>query len=152
MSLEDILMFATGLKEIPAAKLIPQPQLTFQKHSRFPEANVCANTIKLPILPSYEIFEEAMNYGIKNAPGFGLHWGVNQKLTFVANLHYCCYCLHCTLLFVLLHCLQKSNFFYKKSCTFLYLETFCGRFALLLLFALYCLSVLSQFKEIKSFI
>lgn len=73
MSLEDILMFATGLKEIPAAKLISQPQLTFQKHSRFPEANVCANTIKLPILPSYEIFEEAMNYGIKNAPGFGLH-------------------------------------------------------------------------------
>ncbi|CAM4619131.1 unnamed protein product [Leuciscus chuanchicus] len=61
------------LKEIPAAKLIPQPQLTFQKHSRFPEVNVCANTIKLPILPSYEIFEEAMNYGIKNAPGFGLH-------------------------------------------------------------------------------
>lgn len=73
MSLQDILMFATGLKEIPAAKLIPQPQLTFQKHARFPEANVCANTIKLPILPSYEIFEEAMNYGIKNAPGFGLH-------------------------------------------------------------------------------
>lgn len=115
MSLEDILMFATGLKEIPAAKLIPQPQLTFQKHSRFPEANVCANTIKLPILPSYEIFEEAMNYGIKNAPGFGLHWGVNQKLTFVANLHYCCYCLHCTLLFVLLHCLQKSNFFFIRK-------------------------------------
>ena len=72
LSLQDVLMFATGLKEIPPAKLTPQPQLTFQKHSRFPEANVCSNTLKLPILPSYEKFEEAMNYGIKNSPGFGL--------------------------------------------------------------------------------
>lgn len=63
-------MFGTGLKEVPAGAI--QPQLVFQKTSRFPLANVCGNTIKIPILQSYEEFQEAMDYGIQNAPGFGL--------------------------------------------------------------------------------
>ncbi|XP_076735306.1 G2/M phase-specific E3 ubiquitin-protein ligase isoform X2 [Maylandia zebra] len=72
LSLEDILMFATGLGEIPPAAIQPKPQLLFQTTSRFPVADVCANTIKIPVLHSYEDFQEAMDYGIQNSPGFGL--------------------------------------------------------------------------------
>ncbi|XP_057184324.1 G2/M phase-specific E3 ubiquitin-protein ligase-like isoform X1 [Triplophysa rosa] len=71
-TLKDVLMFGTGLKEVPAGEIQPQPQLVFQKTSRFPVANVCANTIKIPVLQSYEEFQEAMDYGIQNSPGFGL--------------------------------------------------------------------------------
>lgn len=71
-SLEDVLMFGTGLKEVPPAAIQPPPKLVFQKSSRFPMANVCTNTIKIPILPSYEEFQEAMDYGMQNSPGFGL--------------------------------------------------------------------------------
>lgn len=72
LSLEDILMFATGLREIPPAAIQPKPRLLFQTTSRFPVADVCANTIKIPVLHSYEDFQEAMDYGIQNSPGFGL--------------------------------------------------------------------------------
>ncbi|XP_026016631.1 G2/M phase-specific E3 ubiquitin-protein ligase-like [Astatotilapia calliptera] len=72
LSLEDILMFATGLRELPPAAIQPKPQLLFQTTSRFPVADVCANTIKIPVLHSYEDFQEAMDYGIQNSPGFGL--------------------------------------------------------------------------------
>lgn len=71
-SLEDVLMFGTGLKEVPPAAIQPQPQLVFQKTSQFPMANVCANTIKIPIVASYEEFQEAMDCGLQNSPGFGL--------------------------------------------------------------------------------
>ncbi|XP_072572064.1 G2/M phase-specific E3 ubiquitin-protein ligase-like isoform X1 [Paramormyrops kingsleyae] len=71
-SLEDVLMFGTGLKEVPPAAIQPQPQLVFQKSARFPMANVCTNTIKIPILSRYEDFQEAMDYGMQNSPGFGL--------------------------------------------------------------------------------
>lgn len=72
LSLEDILMFATGLREIPPAAIQPKPQLLFQTTSRFPVVDVCANTIKIPVLHSYEDFQEAIDYGIQNSPGFGL--------------------------------------------------------------------------------
>ncbi|XP_073727841.1 G2/M phase-specific E3 ubiquitin-protein ligase [Misgurnus anguillicaudatus] len=71
-SLEDVLMFGTGLKKVPPAAIHPKPELVFQKKSRFPVANVCSNTIKIPVLPSYEEFQEAIDYGIQNSPGFGL--------------------------------------------------------------------------------
>ncbi|KAI7789439.1 hypothetical protein IRJ41_018073 [Triplophysa rosa] len=71
-TLKDVLMFGTGLKEVPAGAIQPQPHLVFQKTSLFPVANVCANTIKIPISQSYEEFQEAMDYGIQNFPGFGL--------------------------------------------------------------------------------
>uniref|UniRef100_A0A3B3QAN8 HECT domain-containing protein n=1 Tax=Paramormyrops kingsleyae TaxID=1676925 RepID=A0A3B3QAN8_9TELE len=71
-SLEGVLMFGTGLKEVPPAAIQPQPQLVFQKSARFPMANVCTNTIKIPILSRYEDFQEAMDYGMQNSPGFGL--------------------------------------------------------------------------------
>lgn len=65
-------MFGTGLREVPFTSIKPQPQIAFQKGSRFPVANVCANTITLPISHTYEAFQEAMDFGMQNGPGFGL--------------------------------------------------------------------------------
>ncbi|KAL1268573.1 hypothetical protein QQF64_033936 [Cirrhinus molitorella] len=72
VSLQDILMFATGLNSLPPSTIMPQPQLSFEKTSKFPIASTCANTIKLPISKSYEEFKNAMDFGIQNSPGFGL--------------------------------------------------------------------------------
>lgn len=72
MALEDILMFATGLREIPPAGIHPTPQLVFQRSCRFPMANVCSNTIQIPVVSTYEEFQKAMDYGVQNSPGFGL--------------------------------------------------------------------------------
>ncbi|XP_051990890.1 G2/M phase-specific E3 ubiquitin-protein ligase [Xyrauchen texanus] len=73
ISLQDILMFATGLDSLPPSTFEPQPQLTFERTSKFPIASTCANTIKLPMSKSYEEFKNAMDFGIQNSPGFGLH-------------------------------------------------------------------------------
>ena len=72
LSLQDVLMFGTGLKEIPPAAIQPQPQLMFEWSSRFPLPGTCANTVKRPVAHSYEEFQEAMDYGMQNSPGFGL--------------------------------------------------------------------------------
>ncbi|XP_039543841.1 G2/M phase-specific E3 ubiquitin-protein ligase isoform X3 [Pimephales promelas] len=72
ISLQDILMFATGLDSLPPSTIQPQPLLTFESTSKFPIASTCANTIKLPMSKSYEDFKNAMDFGIQNSPGFGL--------------------------------------------------------------------------------
>ncbi len=51
VSVEDVLMFATGLP--------------------FPMANTCSNLLKLPLLNSYSVFKSQMDFGIQNSPGFG---------------------------------------------------------------------------------
>ncbi|XP_048112140.1 LOW QUALITY PROTEIN: G2/M phase-specific E3 ubiquitin-protein ligase-like [Alosa alosa] len=72
ITLEEIFMFATGLPHMPPSGMDPQPCLQFISNSKYPMANTCANTLKLPILDSYNTFKENMNFGIKNSPGFGL--------------------------------------------------------------------------------
>ncbi|XP_038132896.1 G2/M phase-specific E3 ubiquitin-protein ligase [Cyprinodon tularosa] len=71
VTLEDVLMFATGVPSIPPAGMDPQPCLEYIYTSNFPMANTCANTLKLPLLDSYITFKHSMNFGIKNSPGFG---------------------------------------------------------------------------------
>ncbi|KAL6455293.1 hypothetical protein MHYP_G00360890 [Metynnis hypsauchen] len=73
VSLEDLLMFATGLAALPPAGIMPPPRLEFLSDSPFPVANTCANTLKLPLLESYSVFKENMDFGIQNAPGFGCY-------------------------------------------------------------------------------
>uniref|UniRef100_A0A672MXW9 HECT domain-containing protein n=1 Tax=Sinocyclocheilus grahami TaxID=75366 RepID=A0A672MXW9_SINGR len=73
VSLQDILMFATGLDSLPPSTIVPQPRLSFERTSKFPIASTCANTIQLPMSKSYEEFKNAMDFGIQNSPGFGLH-------------------------------------------------------------------------------
>lgn len=72
-SLADLLMFATGLKSLPPAGLNPKPQLVFNWTSRFPQGRTCANTIEIPILQTYEMFQDSMSFGIQNSPGFGMY-------------------------------------------------------------------------------
>ncbi|XP_035982736.1 G2/M phase-specific E3 ubiquitin-protein ligase [Fundulus heteroclitus] len=71
VTLEDVLMFATGVPSIPPAGMDPQPRLQYINTSKFPMANTCANTLKLPLLDSYITFKHNMNFGIKNSRGFG---------------------------------------------------------------------------------
>ncbi|XP_045898128.1 G2/M phase-specific E3 ubiquitin-protein ligase-like [Micropterus dolomieu] len=71
VSVEDILMFATGLSSLPPSGLEPLPQIEFLDDSVFPMANACSNTLKLPLLDSYTLFKSQMDFGIQNSPGFG---------------------------------------------------------------------------------
>ncbi|XP_011491109.3 G2/M phase-specific E3 ubiquitin-protein ligase-like isoform X1 [Oryzias latipes] len=71
VSLEELLMFATGLAAVPPAGMMPTPRIQFITESPFPVANTCANILKLPLVDTYSIFKENMDFGIQNAPGFG---------------------------------------------------------------------------------
>uniref|UniRef100_A0AAQ5WZP8 HECT domain-containing protein n=1 Tax=Amphiprion ocellaris TaxID=80972 RepID=A0AAQ5WZP8_AMPOC len=71
VSVEDVLMFATGLSSLPPSGLEPLPQIQFLDDSPFPMANTCSNLLKLPLLDSYSMFKSQMDFGIENSPGFG---------------------------------------------------------------------------------
>ncbi|XP_030266633.1 G2/M phase-specific E3 ubiquitin-protein ligase-like [Sparus aurata] len=71
VSVEEVLMFSTGLKSIPPAGMTPRPCITFTQESMYPSANTCANTITLPLLQTYNLFKANMDFGIQNSPGFG---------------------------------------------------------------------------------
>ncbi|MGH0130916.1 UNVERIFIED_CONTAM: hypothetical protein FKN15_059637 [Acipenser sinensis] len=71
VSLEDVLMFATGLRSLPPAAIQPQPSMEFFSSSQFPTANTCGNILRLPYADNYDEFKSAMEFGIKNSPGFG---------------------------------------------------------------------------------
>ncbi|XP_062410407.1 G2/M phase-specific E3 ubiquitin-protein ligase-like [Sardina pilchardus] len=71
VSLQDVLMFATGLSALPPAGITPHPTVEFLNDSPLPMATTCSNTLKLPLLDSYSVFTKNMEFGILNAPGFG---------------------------------------------------------------------------------
>ncbi|KAJ8289477.1 hypothetical protein GJAV_G00001740 [Gymnothorax javanicus] len=71
VSLEELLMFATGLRSLPLAGMTPHPSLSFLEESPYPMARACSNTIKLPLLLEYGLFKQNMDFGIQNSPGFG---------------------------------------------------------------------------------
>ncbi|XP_062866110.1 G2/M phase-specific E3 ubiquitin-protein ligase-like [Trichomycterus rosablanca] len=71
LCVEDVLMFATGLTSLPPSGLEPLPKIEFLDDSPFPMANTCSNTLKLPLLDSYNVFKSRMDFGIQNSPGFG---------------------------------------------------------------------------------
>ena len=61
--LETLLVFATGADTIPALGFDPQPTITFGHDvevtdftAAYPVANTCTNTLRLPVLPSYDEF------------------------------------------------------------------------------------------------
>lgn len=70
-SLEDVLMFATGLRSLPPAGIQPRPSIEFLSNSQFPMAHTCGNIIKLPLADTYSSFKTSMDFGIQNSPGFG---------------------------------------------------------------------------------
>ncbi|MBN3292744.1 G2E3 ligase, partial [Polypterus senegalus] len=73
-TLEDIVMFATGLKMIPPLGFEPRPTIKFlHDNSPFPTANTCSNTLCLPLHSSYDSFTFHISFEILNYPGFGLY-------------------------------------------------------------------------------
>ncbi|XP_034080294.1 G2/M phase-specific E3 ubiquitin-protein ligase-like isoform X6 [Gymnodraco acuticeps] len=71
VSLEDVLMFATGLTSLPPSGFEPSPGIEFLDDSPFPMANTCSNTLKLPLLDAYNVFKSQMDFGMQHSPGFG---------------------------------------------------------------------------------
>ena len=77
MVVQEILFFATGCKLIPPQGLHCELQFLHEiendeKLSKFPEANMCACILNLPVVhDNYESFKNAVVFGIKNARGFG---------------------------------------------------------------------------------
>ena len=74
--LSDILFFATGCRTLPPRKISPTIEFLHEPgtfgHSRFPKANTCSATLRLPVIhESYEAFKADMSFGIQNGRGFG---------------------------------------------------------------------------------
>ncbi|KAJ8381338.1 hypothetical protein SKAU_G00021160 [Synaphobranchus kaupii] len=77
VSLEQILIFASGASRIPPLGFPFDPTLEFLHTSEgtqkiFPEANTCLVVVRLPIHPTYEKFKHMMESGIVQSPTFGL--------------------------------------------------------------------------------
>ncbi|KAK9976744.1 hypothetical protein ABG768_021947 [Culter alburnus] len=74
ITLDQLLVFASGADRIPALGFFPQPTLSFihETGRKYPEANTCLVKLKLPIHNTYEVFTKYMCEGIVQAPTFGL--------------------------------------------------------------------------------
>lgn len=77
MTLESILVFATGASEIPPLGFQPGPTIQFWNDVR-PRSNTCGNVLFLPLHNvvtdeiSYETFKYYMDDAIQNSPTFGV--------------------------------------------------------------------------------
>ncbi|XP_071602300.1 G2/M phase-specific E3 ubiquitin-protein ligase isoform X2 [Heliangelus exortis] len=65
VTLEDILLFATGSSSIPPMGFDPEPTLKFL-HMRYPIGNRLLNCLELPITKTYEEFKKKMEFTIQN--------------------------------------------------------------------------------------
>ncbi|XP_005001439.3 G2/M phase-specific E3 ubiquitin-protein ligase isoform X1 [Cavia porcellus] len=70
ITMEDILVFATGCSSIPPAGFKPTPSIECL-HMDFPIGNKCENCLALPITSTYEKFQENMDFAIKNTLRLG---------------------------------------------------------------------------------
>ncbi len=67
-SLEEILSFATGLRQIPPMGLNDLIKIEFLNRSPLPMAEACFSIIRLPIIhPNKGIFFEKLDQGIQNS-------------------------------------------------------------------------------------
>ncbi|XP_077863811.1 LOW QUALITY PROTEIN: G2/M phase-specific E3 ubiquitin-protein ligase-like [Saccoglossus kowalevskii] len=76
VSLKDIIVFATGLDDIPPLGFSPSPTLEFNEGKEdtnmvLPMANTCSNILRIPLVKSYKIFKDSMKFGLQNSAGFG---------------------------------------------------------------------------------
>ena len=63
ITLESIVVFATGMPEEPPLGFSPKPALLFQKDTIFPSANTCANQMCIPIQKmTFEEFKYNVTY------------------------------------------------------------------------------------------
>ncbi|KAK3588095.1 hypothetical protein CHS0354_012151 [Potamilus streckersoni] len=74
INLENILMFATGMKEQPYGQY---PKIYFnhsyfgEPASKYPTSSTCSCVLYLPLHDTFEEFKEAMDFGILNGDQFG---------------------------------------------------------------------------------
>ncbi|XP_040599066.1 G2/M phase-specific E3 ubiquitin-protein ligase isoform X1 [Mesocricetus auratus] len=64
-TMEDILIFATGCRSVPPAGFKPPPSIECL-HMDFPIGNKCSNNLALPITNTYKMFQENMDFTIKD--------------------------------------------------------------------------------------
>ncbi|XP_077864045.1 G2/M phase-specific E3 ubiquitin-protein ligase-like, partial [Saccoglossus kowalevskii] len=74
--LKDIIVFATGLDDIPALGFSPSPTLEFNEGKEdtnmvLQMTNTCYNILRIPLVKSYKIFKDSMEFGLLNSAGFG---------------------------------------------------------------------------------
>ncbi|CAM4567900.1 unnamed protein product [Leuciscus chuanchicus] len=77
VTLQQILIFASGVDNIPLLGFPYLPQLEFlhgenQSRRVFPEANTCQVVLRLPLHTSYDNFVKFMESGILQSPTFGV--------------------------------------------------------------------------------
>ncbi|NXD05794.1 G2E3 ligase, partial [Nothocercus nigrocapillus] len=65
VTLEDILLFATGCSSVPPIGFDPEPTVKFL-HIRYPIGNKLHNCLELPITKTYEQFKNKMEFTIRN--------------------------------------------------------------------------------------
>ena len=77
--LNGLLIFATGLEDIPPLGFFPQPEIIFGHledfngkdiTAAFPFANTCTHTLRLPVLDDYEIFKGNVISAVSNVTIF----------------------------------------------------------------------------------
>lgn len=72
ISLQSIMIFATGMAEEPPMGFDPQPSLLFHNDHLYPRANTCGNEVSIPTgITSYDEFAYNASFGIINSAGFG---------------------------------------------------------------------------------
>lgn len=72
ITLESIVVFATGMPDEPPLGFSPKSALLFQKDTIFPFANTCANQLYIPVEKmTFVEFKYNMTYGFLNSTGFG---------------------------------------------------------------------------------
>lgn len=76
VTLNDILFFTTGCNVLPPRLLSPSIEFLHDAgkygQSRFPSANTCSSTLRLPVVhTTYDSFKAAMTFAILNGRGFG---------------------------------------------------------------------------------
>ena len=75
----EVFFFFSGCKSIPPIGFHPSPQIQFLHHteesgtlSSLPKGNTCANVLHLPTIhKQYTAFKESLEFGFRNAKGFG---------------------------------------------------------------------------------
>ncbi len=74
MTLEDILIFFSGSREVPPLGFTPSGNVTFSNEETYPKASTCALTLILPTKyhKDYATFKDKVSFAVKNHGGFGL--------------------------------------------------------------------------------
>jgi len=77
VSLQQVLVFATGAEKEPPLGFPVQPTIAFNHDElrrgevKYPTANTCGLNLTLPVVSSFDEFIHAMEDGIIQAPQFG---------------------------------------------------------------------------------